>query len=307
MPSRAGWLQLTQAPPHATLQQTPSAQNPEAHWAPVVQTAPWGLGPQLPETHLTPETQSASDRQSAKHAPALASQPKGAQIVCGPGWQLPCPSHTSPPVTAAPWQVPGLHTIPAGYCRQLPCPSQVPSRPHVATSDLGHVAAEGGGLPAGTKLQTPGAPGMLQALHASVQAVSQQTPSTQNPLAQSPAHPQAWPFGFLSPASPVQATSAPPSWCAGSASGLVLPCVLPQPAAKYEKAKAREAMADKDARATVPGGRRGKLIVGRNLESLPSDHKSKVPQVRAIAWPRASRPRRAARESTEVARLPRSA
>ncbi len=85
MPCREGWLQLTHAPVHATLQQTPSAQNPDAHWLPFVHTAPCGLGPQLPETHLTPDTQSASERQSAKHCPAVASQPNGAQIVCGPG------------------------------------------------------------------------------------------------------------------------------------------------------------------------------------------------------------------------------
>jgi hypothetical protein len=63
VPPRPCWLQLIQAPLHATLQQTPSVQNPDLHSASFTQTAPFGLGPQLPLTHATPVTQSALDRQ----------------------------------------------------------------------------------------------------------------------------------------------------------------------------------------------------------------------------------------------------
>jgi len=77
---------------------------------------------------------------------------------------------------------------------------------------LGHTPADRGGSPAATKLQMPGAEIVLQDLHVSVQALLQQTPSTQNPLSQSPAQPQAVPLVFLVAASCVQATaSAPPS------------------------------------------------------------------------------------------------
>ena len=74
---------------------------------------------------------------------------------------------------------------------QLPLPSQVPSNPQVETGLCGQVSAELGGTPAATNEQTPGAAGVLHDLQLSVQAVLQQTPSTQNPVAQSAAHPQA--------------------------------------------------------------------------------------------------------------------
>gem|GEM_PF-2653044 len=89
VPIRPLWSQLTQAPVQATLQQNPSAQNFEAHCEPAVQTAPIGLGPQLPFTHLMPLAQSASAVQLALQALDLVSQPYGAQIVAGPEVQVP--------------------------------------------------------------------------------------------------------------------------------------------------------------------------------------------------------------------------
>jgi len=83
------WLQLTQAPVQATLQQKPSAQNFDAHCEPAVQTAPIGLGPQLPATHLIPLAQSVSEVQVPKQALLLVSQPNGAQMVAGPEVQVP--------------------------------------------------------------------------------------------------------------------------------------------------------------------------------------------------------------------------
>jgi hypothetical protein len=82
-------------------------------------------------------------------------------------------------------------------------PSQVPSRPQVDTSDAGHAVASRGTPPAGTKLQVPGDPWTLQDLQLSVQAVLQHTPSTQVPLWQSLAQPQASPFILLPLASPL--------------------------------------------------------------------------------------------------------
>src|SRR6185312_10867081 len=79
----------------------------------------------------------------------------------------------------------------------------------VADADAG----DRGGSPAATKLQVPGADVVPHDLHVSVQALLQQSPSTQNPLAQSPAQPHAVPLARLLPPSRPQATaSAPPSF-----------------------------------------------------------------------------------------------
>jgi hypothetical protein len=99
-----------------------------------------------------------------------------------------------------------LHTVPGAYFRHAPAPLHVPSIPHVETSALGQTLAARGGEPFGANEQVPGAAAVLHALHVSVQAVLQQSPSTQNPLAQSPPHPQACPFAFFIPPAPLQAT-----------------------------------------------------------------------------------------------------
>src|SRR5262245_51964858 len=74
VPTRPVWLQLTQAPRQPMLQQTPSVQNPDAQSPSLEQTAPRGLGPQLPLTQVTPSTQSALDRQVTTQARVLWSQ-----------------------------------------------------------------------------------------------------------------------------------------------------------------------------------------------------------------------------------------
>jgi len=112
VPMRPLWLQLTHGPVQVTLQQKPSAQNPEAHWLAAVQTAPMGRLPQLPFTHLTVAAQSESDEQLTTQLFVLGSQLNGAQIVAGPGVQLPLPSQTRIPPIDAPSQVPGWHTVP---------------------------------------------------------------------------------------------------------------------------------------------------------------------------------------------------
>jgi hypothetical protein len=62
---------------------------------------------------------------------------------------------------------------------QPPWPSQVPSGPQVAFVLAGHSER---GTPAGTKEQVPKLSDTLQALQVSLQAVSQQMLSTQNPV-----------------------------------------------------------------------------------------------------------------------------
>jgi hypothetical protein len=58
---------------------------------------------------------------------------------------------------------------------------------------------------------SPGAEGVLQDLHVSVQAPLQQTPSTQKSLAQSALQPQAAPLVWRALPSPHDLRSAPPS------------------------------------------------------------------------------------------------
>jgi hypothetical protein len=107
VPKRPACLQLTQGPVQAELQQTPSAQCPEAHCpGVVVQSAPFGLRPQLPATHLVLGTQSESEAQVLTQALVALSQLNGAQMMDGPEAQLPLPSQTRMPPTVAPLQVP---------------------------------------------------------------------------------------------------------------------------------------------------------------------------------------------------------
>jgi hypothetical protein len=186
------------------LQQTPSVQKPDAHSSSLVHTAARGFLPQLPFTHFCPVAQSVSASQLAWQLFVAGSQPKGAQIVAGPGLHAPLPSQTSIWSTAAPSQVPGWQTVPARCLRQPPCPSQAPSRPQVATSEVGHALSSRGRSPDGRGAHVPAMPTRLHALQASVHAVSQQTPSAQNPLRQSLPHVHACPFATCIPPVPWQ-------------------------------------------------------------------------------------------------------
>jgi len=149
-------LQLTQEPVHPTLQQTPSAQKPEPHSLALAQGMPFAFRPQVLLMHGPLLAQSELDTQLVRHALIAGSQLNGAQTLAGPGRQRPSPSQTLVLVTAAPSHAPALQTIPAGYLRQWPWPSQLPSNPQVATGEAVHVPA-GAGMPTGTNVQTPGA------------------------------------------------------------------------------------------------------------------------------------------------------
>jgi len=222
VPPRPCWSQLTHGPLQATLQQTPSAQNVDLHSLELAHTAPLGFRPQLPFTHTTPLAQSVLDRHVDAHLFAAGSQLNGAQIVAGPARQPPWPSQTLISLTAAPLHVPALHSVPAGYLRQCPWPSHVPSSPQVETAPTGQ-AADCSIPPFGTNVHIPGALWSLHVLHDSVHVLSQQTPSTQKPVRQSPLHPHAWPFALRAPASAAQDPSIAPSTVA------LPPLSLPQP------------------------------------------------------------------------------
>jgi hypothetical protein len=286
VPIRPDCAQLTQGPMQAVLQQMPSAQKPEAHCDPALQRAPVGLGPQLPFTHFEP-TQSPSELQVAAQVPVVVSQLNGAQMTVGPAVQVPCPSQTRPPPTAAPVQDPGWQVVPTTKLRQAPAPSHVPSKPQLEGSEAGQTAALRGVPPAGTNAQIPGAPAVLHDLHVSPQALLQQTPSTQNPLAQSPSHPQAAPLAPLILLVPLQATaraSLPPSMC-GALEWLLHPAAQ-RPTPTHPTA-------------TTPKSRAArKLIISRNVSPGPLRARREPDCVRSLP---ASRP--ASREAGGAFRL----
>jgi hypothetical protein len=85
------------------------------------------------------------------------------------------------PVAVDPVQLAAAHVVVAGYRRQARAPLQAPERPHVLGACAGQLPR--GSCPSGTAAQVPTAPATLQAEQVSVQALPQQTPSTQNPVA----------------------------------------------------------------------------------------------------------------------------
>ena len=89
----------------------------------------------------------------------------------------------------------GAHVVPVGYLRQPPAPSQVPLVPQEAAFRSTHIA-RGSATPAAIGWQVPGAEASAQLRQAPWQASAQQTPSTQKPLAHSPAPAQVCPFDF---------------------------------------------------------------------------------------------------------------
>jgi hypothetical protein len=138
-------------------------------------------------------------------------------------------------VTAAPSHVPAWQTVPMTYLRQAPCPSHVPSLPQLSTLVLGHVEAERGVRPAGTNEQVPIEPGTSHRLHVSPHALSQQTPSTQNPDWQSALQPHASPLTARAPPSaqtgftPGPLPAVPPRSLLPATSFFPLPLPSPPP------------------------------------------------------------------------------
>src|SRR5262245_8625016 len=87
------------------------------------------------------------------------------------------------------------HTVPTAYLRHPPAPSQRPSFPHdVAPWSVQTLRSST--APAASNVHLPFVAVSEQLRHAPVQAVSQHTPSTQNPDLQSAATLQTPPFCF---------------------------------------------------------------------------------------------------------------
>ena len=83
--------------------------------------------------------------------------------------------------------------------RQAPAPLQVPSLPQVDAAAIGHCDAVKGGLPAAIGVQVPMLVAIAQDMQVPPHMLLQQTPSTQNPDAQSEPTPdgQSPPIGIL--------------------------------------------------------------------------------------------------------------
>ena len=144
-----------------------------------------------------------------KQRSVVSSQPNGAQGMLAAAVQAP-PLHTLASPTAVPsaWQRPVAHTVPSGWLRQAPLPSHRPSGPQVAAGCDGHWLGSTGASPSGTGEQVPIRPGTLQAWQVPVQALLQQTPSTQLPLPHSSWQPQASPMPIFIMGARVQAPTA---------------------------------------------------------------------------------------------------
>src|SRR5262245_32326561 len=91
----------------------------------------------------------------------------------------PLPSQVRFEDSVVPLHIAGAHSVPAAYLRQAPWPSHIPSRLQLLTGSVAH-SLSGSSL-SGTSVQVPTLPAMSHALQVPVQAVSQQTPSTQMP------------------------------------------------------------------------------------------------------------------------------
>ena len=109
-------------------------------------------------------------------------------------WQMPAPLQVLAGWAVATEHDAAMHTVPCVHLRQAPPPSHMPSRPQVDVASGAHSSS--GSVPPTIERQSPSAAAVLEAEQATqlpVQALSQQTPSTQLPLPHSAAPVQAPP------------------------------------------------------------------------------------------------------------------
>ena len=112
--------------------------------------------------------------------------------MVAPVTQVPAPSQVGIGLTVAFAQAATPQVVPGPHLRHAPAPSQLPSRPQVVGAEA--VQSLRASDPDTAGVQVPRVPTPAQVMQAPVQAVAQQTPSTQKPLWQPPASVQAVPF-----------------------------------------------------------------------------------------------------------------
>jgi hypothetical protein len=192
--------------------QLPAEQTPLLQSEGTAQDLPSGHGAQVPPPQstavsapfLTPSAQLGAWQFPLEQTPLVQSLPDvqlvrqaekphtyRPQELVPPARQVPAPSHVAGEVATPPLQLPGVQAVPALQSAQLPAPLQKSVEAQVATGLA--VQAFRGSAPATTLVQVPGV--ALHCWQPPAQAVLQQTPSTQKPLAQVPFDAQAAPCG----------------------------------------------------------------------------------------------------------------
>ena len=185
--------QLRHAPPHASLQHTPSVQKPDAQSVPFVHVPPGFLSPQLWATQAMPATQSASVVHVGLQAPD--TQRYGVQSCTPGGLHVPTPSQVPAVSSLSPAHDGRTQIVSAAYFAHEPNPSQAPVWPQlVGPPSL--QTPRGSGLPASMGQHVPRRPVWLHDRQAPWQATAQQTPSVQKPDSQSSFFAQLMPFIF---------------------------------------------------------------------------------------------------------------
>jgi hypothetical protein len=188
--------QVWQVPPQALLQQTPSTQKPLAQSPAVLHATPFcSCGTHRPAAQWLPAVQSLFEPQLVAHA-AVAHMNAPQELVPGV-WQTPRPLQVLAGWYVEPVHEEPMHVVPITCRRQAPAPSHMPSRPQVDASSAAHSLS--GSVPPTTGRHRPSAWAVFaaaQAAQASPQVDSQQTPSTQLPLAHSTAEAHATPCAF---------------------------------------------------------------------------------------------------------------
>jgi hypothetical protein len=116
--------QLRHAPPQASLQHTPSTQNPDAQSVAIVHAPPIVRLPQLPFWHAMPGAQSAFVLQIVLQAPD--AQAYGGQSCTPGGLHVPCPSHVPGVLRRVPAHDGCTHTVSGPYFAHAPNPSHAP-------------------------------------------------------------------------------------------------------------------------------------------------------------------------------------
>ena len=225
-------LHEAQVPQLADEQQTPSTQLPPSHSLPAAQIWPRRFLPHEPALQTVPATQSASLAHAALHAVPL--QLYGAHDCVVAGLHAPAPSQlrASGAVVAPAGHDGGAHSVPAAYSWQPPAPSQTPVVAQLAAPWSRHWPA-GSRSPAATGTQLPALPMTAHDMQVPAQAVLQQAPCAQIPLAHSLPAPQTAPSFFRPQDPPPQTAGGAQS---ASAVHVALHAATPQRNGKQEVA-----------------------------------------------------------------------
>ncbi len=208
VPTLLGTLHDRQVPVQAVPQQTPCSQKLELHSGPPPHAAPIGFFPQLPLRQLLGAMQSASPLQMVRQRPS-AAQLNGAQDWPGVETQVPLPSQRNADVSVETEHPISLQTVPAGNLSQAPVPSHIPVEPQVDAASTGHSSR--GSVPSWALTQVPTVPWPAHVAQTPVQALLQQTPSTQKLLAHSADIAHEVPIGLPGASMPTSPRSFAPS------------------------------------------------------------------------------------------------